>query len=543
MAHPEELHALSPGSPSPRPARRWFLARWQDVVSWALLIAILATGFSLRAVGHNWDDFTHLHPDERFLTDVASRIRASGLFFGEAQALQQLRCQERYPAPDMTALQNLAQRERDALLGRSGVGGYFDADCSYLNPNNIGFGLYVYGQFPLFSIRVLAESMTEVERAQCLETAQNDNDELNCDFEARLSHWEQYNGIHFVGRAMSTMADTLSILLIFLIGAKLFTRWQALLGAALYAFAAFPIQQSHFWTVDAFTSLWVMLTIYTAVNVLDDDAQRPAQFSPLLWWVAAFTVWVVELTQSGTLLGALGRLPGPLGAAAADVPTLGAPTAWPLLVYGVALSLAAIPASWVRPARNPYLLTIGLALGIGVVVLALVLGVISPIGAVAAGLAVVLIALLNAAGLNQWAAPGGTLPWLMAAYCLWVFDALAHASRPSLTTLVIYLMVLAVAALLAGALFRASTRQERVFWLMVLALPVSIWLGLDVLAGAVSWEGALAALLLAGALTWAGAYGYRDYAAFGIAFAAALAGRVNVAPVVGVLLLAVLIRS
>ena len=39
-----------------------------------LLIVVMLIGGYFRFAGLNWDDFTHLHPDERFLTDVAQGL-------------------------------------------------------------------------------------------------------------------------------------------------------------------------------------------------------------------------------------------------------------------------------------------------------------------------------------------------------------------------------------------------------------------------------------------------------------------------------------
>jgi hypothetical protein len=39
-----------------------------------LLILILLAGVYFRFTGVNWDDGTHLHPDERFLTMVESSL-------------------------------------------------------------------------------------------------------------------------------------------------------------------------------------------------------------------------------------------------------------------------------------------------------------------------------------------------------------------------------------------------------------------------------------------------------------------------------------
>jgi hypothetical protein len=39
-----------------------------------VLFSIIIFGFCLRIIGLNWDQGQHLHPDERFLTMVASTI-------------------------------------------------------------------------------------------------------------------------------------------------------------------------------------------------------------------------------------------------------------------------------------------------------------------------------------------------------------------------------------------------------------------------------------------------------------------------------------
>ncbi|MDP7260290.1 MAG: hypothetical protein QF376_05365, partial [Anaerolineales bacterium] len=40
-----------------------------------LLVVVVAAAAYLRFVGLNWDEFQHLHPDERFLTMVETGIR------------------------------------------------------------------------------------------------------------------------------------------------------------------------------------------------------------------------------------------------------------------------------------------------------------------------------------------------------------------------------------------------------------------------------------------------------------------------------------
>src|SRR3990172_6102159 len=80
------------------------------------LAAILVFAAFFRFTGLNFDQNQHLHPDERFLTMVATTIR--------------------WP-------QSVAE--------------YFDTARSPLNPHNNGFGFFVYGTFPLFLTKLVAE--------------------------------------------------------------------------------------------------------------------------------------------------------------------------------------------------------------------------------------------------------------------------------------------------------------------------------------------------------------------------------------------------
>jgi YYY domain-containing protein len=95
------------------PSARRLVAR--DLLVLALIV--LAAGL-LRLNGVNWDQGTHLHPDERFLTMVAADIHR----------------------PDSLAA-------------------YFDTARSPLNPANVGRPFFVYGTLPLFVARFIAESV------------------------------------------------------------------------------------------------------------------------------------------------------------------------------------------------------------------------------------------------------------------------------------------------------------------------------------------------------------------------------------------------
>lgn len=82
------------------------------------LVVALAGGAALRLTGVNWDENQHLHPDERFLSQVQTAI-----------------------AP----VEN--------------PGDYFNTATSSLNPANRGHTFFVYGTLPIFIIRYVGEAL------------------------------------------------------------------------------------------------------------------------------------------------------------------------------------------------------------------------------------------------------------------------------------------------------------------------------------------------------------------------------------------------
>ena len=92
----------------------------------AALVVIVAAGAVLRFVGMDWDDGTHLHPDERFLTMVQGAM-------------------------------SLPEATTD----------YLATNTSSLNPRNVGYGFFVYGTWPMTVVHVVADRLaTAFERHQ-----------------------------------------------------------------------------------------------------------------------------------------------------------------------------------------------------------------------------------------------------------------------------------------------------------------------------------------------------------------------------------------
>jgi len=171
-----------------------------------LLIGIILLGGYFRAVGLDWDDNHHLHPDERFLTMVETGI---------------------------SPVENLSE--------------YFNTAESSLNPNNRGFGFFVYGTLPIFIVRYLGEWLGQT----------------------------GFDQIHIVGRAMSGFLDLMIVLMVYLIAFRLYGKERlALLAAAFSAFSVLPIQISHFFVVDNYTNFFIVLALYVAVEIATKPANK-----------------------------------------------------------------------------------------------------------------------------------------------------------------------------------------------------------------------------------------------------------------------------
>ena len=120
---------------------------------------------------------------------------------------------------------------------------YLNPTTSTLNPYNRGHSFFVYGSFPINAIKILGQ----------------------------LTGTATYDRIHFLGRFVTAILDTLIIFLIYLIAKKIFNLKIALWSAFLYSICVLPIQLAHFYTVDPFLNFFIVLSFYFLIKIKHEN--------------------------------------------------------------------------------------------------------------------------------------------------------------------------------------------------------------------------------------------------------------------------------
>lgn len=238
-----EPSVQEPFSPPPAsgPVRRI-----RNIAFEAMLCVMILAGVFFRVSGNNWSEGAFLNPDELGATNIVMGIKM--------------------PA-------SLAE--------------YFNTRISPLSPylkydaegNAIGQGPdagAVWGQWPFILIRAIAESLTGIQETvwpalndlvlkNCASTEASPAPDPGCK-PLEIVDYTGFSDIRQLGRFLSALADTITLLALFGIGSRLYNRRIALLATALSALAATQIQQSHFMTVDNFGVMFATLAMYCAVR-------------------------------------------------------------------------------------------------------------------------------------------------------------------------------------------------------------------------------------------------------------------------------------
>ncbi|HWQ15351.1 MAG TPA: DUF2298 domain-containing protein, partial [Roseiflexaceae bacterium] len=204
--------------------------------AWTLLAAVLLVGAYFRTLNlTGWDGSSYLHPDERFIVFTVYTLRVPESF-GD------------YLRSDCLVDGQLPNPRNpgdppDRLEPTTASG------CNTLNPRNYNWSrFFVYGTLPTTLTRLAVEALQP----------------LHPEDERTITP----DDVRDAGRTISTLFDLGSVLLVFLIGRRLYGERVGLLGALLLACAALPIQLAHFFTVDAATGFFVLLSVYWSVRAM-----------------------------------------------------------------------------------------------------------------------------------------------------------------------------------------------------------------------------------------------------------------------------------
>ena len=193
-------------------------------VSWPFfaLAAILTVALALRLHGLNWDDGFGFHPDERdiyFRSDCMYRLLAD--------------------QPGAKSCGYLAQQP-EAEPGLTGLRHFLDPDRSPLNPHWFPLGSILI--YMMVFIRSVIELFTDLGGLE----------------------------MRYAGRALSALADAGSVLLVFVLGRRLYGRNVGLMAAALTALAVIHIQNSHFYRPETFTVLLTLASIWATLRMVQN---------------------------------------------------------------------------------------------------------------------------------------------------------------------------------------------------------------------------------------------------------------------------------
>ena len=281
---------------SARPRRESQPRDWRMIGLLSLLL-LLAAFF--RFSGMDWDNGNHRHPDERFVAaDIIYRISWNLPFdfkvVGKDGAEVPKDGLTIWNIPPGDKVLNTTGQEVSAPWGILA-----DVDNSPISTRHRvpdggaggvrpSFNDFSYGSLPLYLTKVLHGPVTGL---------------FNVLSPVLGKGWKEIDGADnndaryfLVGRFLSSLADLGTVLLVFLIGRRIYGKWAGLFAAALIAFSVTNIQLAHFITTDSFVTFFVTLTIYFAVRIMQQGGWGSAILAGLaLGFAMATKITIVPL--------------------------------------------------------------------------------------------------------------------------------------------------------------------------------------------------------------------------------------------------------
>ena len=197
-------------------------------VSWPffVLAAIVVVALALRLHGIDWDGGYAYHPDER---DIYMRSDCMYALLIDA--------------PHASTCGYVADQPQ-AEPGLGGLRYFFDPDRSPLNPHWFPLGSILI--YVMVFVRSVVELFTDIGGLD----------------------------MRFAGRTLSALADVGSVLMVFLLGRRLYGRNVGLLAAGLTALAVIHVQHSHFYRPETFTVLLTLASIWATLRMVEKRRLR-----------------------------------------------------------------------------------------------------------------------------------------------------------------------------------------------------------------------------------------------------------------------------
>ena len=209
-------------------------------VSWPffVLAGIVVVALVLRLHGINWDDGYGFHPDER---DIYFRSDCMYALLTDAPHADTCGYLVEYP---------------EAEPGLGGLRAFFNAERSPLNPHWFPLGSILI--YVLVFFRSVIELFTDIGGLE----------------------------MRYVGRTLSALADVGSVLMVFVLGRRLYGRNAGLLAAGLTALAVIHVQHSHFYRPETFTVLLTLASIWATLRMVQKGRLRDSALLGLMLGLA-----------------------------------------------------------------------------------------------------------------------------------------------------------------------------------------------------------------------------------------------------------------
>lgn len=205
------------------------MSRW---LKGLLLVLILLMAAALRLTGLDWDAYHHYHPDERYIAWVATTIEWPQNWRAALRPSQSSFNPYYWP-PDAAS---------------EGIAVITDAPRKF-----------AYGHLPLY-LGVAATRLVEWIGPTLTPLLPDDwlltQDVLNGRGQVEFRH------LTAVARALTALFDVGTVLLLFLLGRRLYNAAVGLLAAALLALNVMHIQLAHFFTADPYLTFFVVTAVY-----------------------------------------------------------------------------------------------------------------------------------------------------------------------------------------------------------------------------------------------------------------------------------------